>query len=68
MRNLIYKLFVKYFLPKHQLVIGDYIKDLADQRYRVEALYYDTSLQSVVIAVDENGNLRSFVEKGIDKI
>ena len=69
MRNLIYNLFVKYFLPKHELVVGEYIEDLAGSKYLVEATYYDINLNPLIIAVDENGQLRSFpiveIKKGV---
>lgn len=67
-KNFIYRIFVKYFLPRHRITIGEYIQDMSDRKYRVEATYYDTKLNPILIAVDEKGVMRSFPEKGIDKV
>lgn len=66
-RDFIYSLFVKNFLPRHKFGVGEYIKDLNETKYRVEALYYDTNLQPILIAIDKDDNLRSFPDKHLER-
>ncbi len=66
--NLIYNFFVKYFLPKHKLTVGEYIADLAGQKYKIEATYYDINLKPLIIAINEDGQFRSFPIVEIQKI
>lgn len=68
MRDFIYNLFVKHFLPKHSLTMGEYVKDLADNMYRIEAAYYNDKLQPFYLAVDQYGGIRSLPAYGIEKI
>lgn len=67
-KTYIYRLFVKHFMPKHNLLPDQYIEDMAGTRYRIEACYYTTDLKPIVIASDVDGNLRSFPENHIEAI
>lgn len=67
MKQIFFNLFVKYFLPKHTLHVGEYIKDLAENKYRIEAVYYDIKLEPIIIASDVNGAMRSFPERGLER-
>lgn len=67
-KKFIYKYFVEYFLPKHSLFVGEYIKDLTGARYRVEAIYYSIELEPVIVAADIEGRLRSFPQRGLERV
>ena len=68
MKNLIYRLFVKYFLPKHNLTQDQYIEDMAGERYRIDACYYTEKLTPIYIVTDKNGQIRSFPQEIVGEV
>lgn len=68
MKKTIYSLFVKYFLPKHSLVSGQYLKNLNDEKFRIEKCFYSQDLIPVYICTDQSGNIREVPGLGIKKL
>jgi hypothetical protein len=68
MKNVIYRLFVKYFLPKHRLVQDQMIKDISGELHRIEALFYTKDLKPIYIVSDRNGKIKSFPENVIELV
>lgn len=67
MKNLLYKLFVKYFLPKHKFYVHDILASgmALEVRYRVEARYYNENLKPILIVTDKTGRMFSIEEAGL---
>lgn len=67
-KNWFYKLFMKYILKKHSLGETEVIKDLADNKYVIEACYYDGNLNPIYIARTREGEMRSFPANSVEPV
>lgn len=67
-KDFIYSFFVKNFLTPHVFEPGEYIKDMAGVKYRVEGCFYTTKLEPTFIVANEVGELRSFPQSTIQPL
>lgn len=65
-KDFIYSFFVKHFVKNHRLEVGEYIKDMAEKKYRIEGKYYTTTLEPIYVVIDNDGQFRSFPQNSIE--